>query len=162
MIAGQTCCSSARSLTSDCEPNQSAKKKKRVINANPVPPSQRYPTIPRAIMATKLASTPPSHPSTSSLSSPSASPRSQQEQRRLTWKVDLLLLPLLTLCYGLQFWDKAVLGSATLFGILPALDLQTTSTTGVASLARYSLASSAFYYGYMAVSMLSCIAISEV
>jgi hypothetical protein len=56
-------------------------------------------------------------------------------------RIDLLVLPILTVAYGLQYYDKAVLGSATLFGILKDLDLST---------ARYSQANACFYYGYIA------------
>ncbi|GHJ89426.1 hypothetical protein NliqN6_5828 [Naganishia liquefaciens] len=59
-------------------------------------------------------------------------------------RIDLLILPLLTLAYGLQYYDKAVLGSATLFGILKDLDLTP---------ARYSQANACFYYGYLAGAM---------
>jgi fucose permease len=56
-------------------------------------------------------------------------------------RIDILVLPILTVAYGLQYYDKAVLGSATLFGILKDLDLST---------ARYSQANACFYYGYIA------------
>ncbi|KAI5448756.1 hypothetical protein NCC49_000784 [Naganishia albida] len=56
-------------------------------------------------------------------------------------RIDFLVLPILTVAYGLQYYDKAVLGSATLFGILKDLDL-----TGD----RYSQANACFYYGYIA------------
>lgn len=36
-------------------------------------------------------------------------------ERRLVWKIDLILIPILTITYGLQFYDKAVLGSASVF-----------------------------------------------
>ncbi|KAJ9111253.1 hypothetical protein QFC22_006553 [Naganishia vaughanmartiniae] len=54
-------------------------------------------------------------------------------------RIDFLILPILTIAYGLQYYDKAVLGSATLFGILRDLDLTT---------ARYSQANAFFYYAY--------------
>lgn len=66
-------------------------------------------------------------------------------------QTDLLLLPLLTFAFGLQFYDKAVLGSASIFGILDALHLQTINpVTGAKDLSRYSLATACFYYGYIA------------
>lgn len=40
------------------------------------------------------------------------------EERRVVRKVDLILLPILMLTLGLQYYDKAVLGSAAVFGIL--------------------------------------------
>ncbi|KAJ9119271.1 hypothetical protein QFC24_005742 [Naganishia onofrii] len=54
-------------------------------------------------------------------------------------RIDFLILPILTIAYGLQYYDKAVLGSATLFGILTDLHLTT---------ARYSQATAFFYYAY--------------
>ncbi|KAJ9107150.1 hypothetical protein QFC19_002810 [Naganishia cerealis] len=54
-------------------------------------------------------------------------------------RIDFLILPILTIAYGLQYYDKAVLGSATLFGILTDLDL---------TAARYSQANAFFYYSY--------------
>ncbi len=44
-------------------------------------------------------------------------------ERRLLWKIDLLLMPLMTIAYGLQFYDKAILASASIFGILKDLEL---------------------------------------
>ena len=38
-------------------------------------------------------------------------------ERRVLRKVDLLLMPILTITLGLQYYDKAVLGNASLFGI---------------------------------------------
>ncbi|KAK0448770.1 major facilitator superfamily domain-containing protein [Armillaria borealis] len=42
-------------------------------------------------------------------------------ERKLVWKIDLILMPVLTVAYGLQFYDKAVLGSASVFGIIEDL-----------------------------------------
>lgn len=42
-------------------------------------------------------------------------------ERRLIWKLDFLLMPLLTVTLGLQYYDKAALGSAVAFGILKDL-----------------------------------------
>lgn len=64
--------------------------------------------------------------------------------RRLLWKQDLLLMPLLTVTLGLQYYDKAALGSAAAFGILTDLALQHNGTT-----ARYATATACFYYGYI-------------
>lgn len=57
-------------------------------------------------------------------------------------------MPILTVTLGLQYYDKAVLGNAAVFGILTSLDLQT-KVNGVVSTARYSTATAAFYYGYI-------------
>lgn len=68
----------------------------------------------------------------------------ERAQRRLLWKQDLLLMPLLTVTLGLQYYDKAALGSAAAFGILKDLQLQHNGTT-----ARYATATACFYYGYI-------------
>ncbi|CAO1638452.1 unnamed protein product [Sympodiomycopsis kandeliae] len=74
----------------------------------------------------------------------------KRSRRGALLQTDLLLLPLLTLAFGMQFYDKAVLGAASIFGILPALDLQTIDpVTGAKDLSRYSLATACFYYGYI-------------
>ncbi|KAJ7288245.1 MFS general substrate transporter [Mycena rebaudengoi] len=49
-------------------------------------------------------------------------------------------MPLLLVSYGLQYYDKAVFGSAAIFGMLEDLMIDTT---------RYATASSAFYWGYI-------------
>ncbi|CEH12259.1 Permease of the major facilitator superfamily [Ceraceosorus bombacis] len=64
----------------------------------------------------------------------------QGTPRALLLRVDLLLVLLLFVAYGLQFWDKAVLGSATLFNLIPSLGLGGT---------KYGTSSGAFYWGYL-------------
>lgn len=59
---------------------------------------------------------------------------------RLCFRADIVLMPLLTIAFGLQYLDKATLGSATLFGILKDLNLTTP---------RYAQANAFFYYGYL-------------
>jgi hypothetical protein len=71
----------------------------------------------------------------------SSAPAAPSLTRGLRVQRDLLLMPLLILGYGMQFWDKAVLGSAALFQIIPDLGLQGK---------RFSTASSIFYLGYLA------------
>lgn len=67
-----------------------------------------------------------------------------KQRRKVLRQVDLLLLPLLTFCYGLQFYDKAVLGAASIFGILDDLSLaQVSPVTGARDLSRYSNANAA-------------------
>ncbi|QRW14604.1 major facilitator superfamily transporter [Ceratobasidium sp. AG-Ba] len=71
-------------------------------------------------------------------------------ERRLLWKIDLLLMPLLTISYGLQYYDKAIFSSASVFGLLQDMDLITTSgNPPVASTTRFSTATAAFYWGFM-------------
>ncbi|KAJ1017756.1 hypothetical protein NDA16_005075 [Ustilago loliicola] len=76
-------------------------------------------------------------------------------ERRLLWKIDLLLMPLMTVAYGLQFYDKAILGSASIFGILKDLELSVVhpGQPPKASLERYSTATSAFYWGYLVAAL---------
>ncbi|KAJ1021355.1 hypothetical protein NDA18_005593 [Ustilago nuda] len=76
-------------------------------------------------------------------------------ERRLLWKTDLLLMPLMTFAYGLQFYDKAILGSASIFGILTDLDLSVVDPgpPRKTSLQRYSTATSAFYWGYLVAAL---------
>ncbi|TIC27804.1 MFS general substrate transporter [Wallemia mellicola] len=61
-------------------------------------------------------------------------------ERRLLWKIDLTLMPLLFVSYGLQFFDKAAFGNAAVFGLLEDMDLTSE---------RYSNATSVFYWGYI-------------
>lgn len=63
------------------------------------------------------------------------------ETKWLLLRTDLLLMPLMTFAYGMQYYDKAILATATLYGILD--DLKLTSE-------RYSTASACFYYGFLA------------
>lgn len=76
-------------------------------------------------------------------------PLSTGEQRRAVRKLNWLLLPCLCITYGIQFYDKAVLGSASVFGIIEDLNLSTTNAQGQVSTLRYSTATAAFYYGYL-------------
>lgn len=46
-------------------------------------------------------------------------------QEKALWKLDLLILPILTITYGIAFYDKAALGSASVFGIIEDLNLST-------------------------------------
>lgn len=68
------------------------------------------------------------------------------------------VMPILTISYGLQYYDKAVLGSASIFGIIKDLGLSTSTTSAsgvvVTSTIRYSTANAAFYWGYIVVSSL--------
>ncbi|GJE90152.1 hypothetical protein PsYK624_062770 [Phanerochaete sordida] len=71
-------------------------------------------------------------------------------ERRVLWKVDLLLMPILTFSYGLQFYDKFVFSSAAVFGMLNDLHLTTpVPGTNLVSTQRYSTATAAFYWGYI-------------
>ncbi|KAI0684268.1 MFS general substrate transporter [Cytidiella melzeri] len=72
-------------------------------------------------------------------------------ERRLVWKVDLILMPIMTLTYGIQFHDKLVFNSASVFGMIQDLGLETpVPGTNTFSTRRYSTAAAAFYWGYLA------------
>jgi hypothetical protein len=58
---------------------------------------------------------------------PSLAAPTRKGERRLLWKIDLLLMPLMIVSLGLQYYDKAALGSAAAFGILG--DLVSSETT---------------------------------
>lgn len=70
---------------------------------------------------------------------------SSAEEKRVLRKVDLILLPILTISYGLQFYDKAVLGSASVYGIIADLGLSRV-VNGRTVTTRYSTATAAFYW----------------
>ncbi|GAA5856058.1 hypothetical protein JCM8547_002960 [Rhodosporidiobolus lusitaniae] len=76
------------------------------------------------------------------------------EERRVVRKLDLILMPILLVSFGVQYWDKAVMGSSAVFGLIKDLHLSTSHVdpeTGktVTSTLRYSTASSSFYWGYI-------------
>ncbi|CAE6435609.1 hypothetical protein ACGC1H_004646 [Rhizoctonia solani] len=76
-----------------------------------------------------------------------------EAERRLLRKIDLLLMPLLTISYGLQYYDKAIFSSASVFGLLQDMDLIVTSgNPPVSSTTRFSTATAAFYWGFLAAS----------
>lgn len=60
--------------------------------------------------------------------------------KKLRWKLDLRLLPLLCLTYALQSIDKTTLGYAAVFGLEDDLHLQGT---------EYSWLGAIFYLGYL-------------
>lgn len=64
-----------------------------------------------------------------------------KEERQVRRKIDRRLLPILVICYGLQYYDKAMISQAALFGLRTDLEL----TVGN----RFSFASSIFYLGFI-------------
>ncbi|KAJ5227639.1 uncharacterized protein N7469_007645 [Penicillium citrinum] len=62
-------------------------------------------------------------------------------ERKVLWKLDLYLIPLMGFCYMLQYMDKLALSQATLFNLAEDLDLQGT---------QYNWSSAVFYFGYFA------------
>ncbi|OQO10871.1 hypothetical protein B0A48_04172 [Cryoendolithus antarcticus] len=64
-----------------------------------------------------------------------------EEEKKLTKKIDRRLLSILCVTYGLQYYDKAMLSQAALFGLRTDLAL----TVGL----RYSLSAAIFYPGFI-------------
>ncbi|KAF8610077.1 MFS general substrate transporter [Ceratobasidium sp. AG-I] len=59
-------------------------------------------------------------------------------------------MPLMTISYGLQYYDKAIFSSASVFGLLQDMDLIVTSgNPPVSSTVRFSTATAAFYWGFL-------------
>lgn len=69
-------------------------------------------------------------------------------ERRVKRKTDLWLLIGMFTGYGIVYYDKAILGSAVLFGMSTDLKLSVT-TNGVTDTSRLSWASSIFYFGML-------------
>ncbi|KIW95440.1 uncharacterized protein Z519_04024 [Cladophialophora bantiana CBS 173.52] len=63
------------------------------------------------------------------------------EEKRLVRKIDWKLLPLLCLTYGLQYYDKAMLSQAAIFGLRDDLDLSVGN--------RYTFSSAILYMGFL-------------
>ncbi|KAJ5209300.1 hypothetical protein N7449_003679 [Penicillium cf. viridicatum] len=64
-----------------------------------------------------------------------------KDERKVLWKLDLILVPLMGVAYFLQFLDKLALSQATLFNLREDLNLKGS---------EYSWASAIFYFGYFA------------
>lgn len=65
----------------------------------------------------------------------------QEEEKALVHRLDRTLISLLVITYGLQYYDKAMLSQAALFGLREDLGLNTGN--------RYSFSSSIFYLGFI-------------
>ncbi|KAI4246301.1 MAG: hypothetical protein L6R40_001969 [Gallowayella cf. fulva] len=74
-------------------------------------------------------------------------------ERRVVRKIDLFLIPFMWIGYGLVYYDKAILGSAVLFGMTKDLHLSVvdrSTTPPTTSTQRLSWATSMFYFGMLA------------
>ncbi|KAK5940524.1 hypothetical protein PMZ80_006940 [Knufia obscura] len=75
-------------------------------------------------------------------------------ERRLVRKTDFILIPLMFVGYSLVYYDKAILGGATVFGMRTDLALSVvvdpTTTPPKVSTQRLSWATSLFYFGMLA------------
>ncbi|KIW10807.1 hypothetical protein PV08_10106 [Exophiala spinifera] len=65
----------------------------------------------------------------------------QHEEKLVRRKIDFRLLPVLCATYGLQYYDKAMLSQAALFGLREDLGLEAGS--------KYSFCASIFYLGFI-------------
>ncbi|KAL4805381.1 major facilitator superfamily domain-containing protein [Aspergillus unguis] len=66
----------------------------------------------------------------------------EETNKRLLRKIDLRLMPVMCFTYALQYYDKALLSQAAIFGLRDDLGI----TDGL----KYSWVSLIFYFGYMA------------
>ncbi|KAH8680726.1 putative MFS transporter [Xylariales sp. PMI_506] len=73
-----------------------------------------------------------------------ARPIDPEVERRVLRKIDLFLMPAMVIGYGLVYYDKAILGSAALFGMTTDLQLSVGTDTS-----RLSWATSIFYFGQL-------------
>ncbi|RMD42625.1 hypothetical protein DV735_g2496, partial [Chaetothyriales sp. CBS 134920] len=75
-------------------------------------------------------------------------------EKRIVRKIDLLLIPTMWIGYGLVYYDKAILGGASVFGMTKDLALRVivdpSTDPPKASTERLSWASSLFYFGMLA------------
>ncbi|KAK4990528.1 hypothetical protein LTR66_006781 [Elasticomyces elasticus] len=74
-------------------------------------------------------------------------------EARVLRKIDLFLIPAMIVGYGLVYYDKAILGSATLLGLSKDLNLIVTDTStrpATTNTSRLSWATSIFYFGMLA------------
>ncbi|KAF1998347.1 MFS general substrate transporter [Amniculicola lignicola CBS 123094] len=74
-------------------------------------------------------------------------------EKRALRKIDLFLIPAMVVGYGLVYYDKAILGSAVLFGMTKDLHLSvvnTSTTPPTTNTTRLSWATSMFYFGMLA------------
>ncbi|KAK7188245.1 allantoate transport protein [Paraphaeosphaeria sporulosa] len=73
-------------------------------------------------------------------------------EKRVLRKIDLFLIPAMIVGYGLVYYDKAILGSAVLFGMTKDLSLSVVhhTTPPTTDTKRLSWATSLFYFGMLA------------
>ncbi|GKT43555.1 putative transporter [Colletotrichum spaethianum] len=69
---------------------------------------------------------------------------------RAVRKIDWFLIPAMIVGYGLVYYDKAILGSAVLFGMTTDLRLSVPLPSGGVDTSRLSWATSLFYFGMLA------------
>ncbi|KAA8647848.1 uncharacterized protein ATNIH1004_006550 [Aspergillus tanneri] len=65
---------------------------------------------------------------------------SEKEASQVRWKIDLIIVPMMTISYILSFVDKGILSTAAVYGMRADLNLKGQ---------QYSWTSSIFYFGYL-------------
>lgn len=75
---------------------------------------------------------------------------SHHSTARVVRKIDMFFMPTMMLGYGLIYYDKAILGSAVLFGMNKDLSLAVITSNGKTDTSRLSWATSMFYFGMLA------------
>ncbi|KAI1293219.1 putative MFS transporter [Xylaria venustula] len=79
-----------------------------------------------------------------------ARPIAPDAERRVLRKIDTFLMPAMMIGYGLVYYDKAILGSAALFGMTTDLKLAVVDpVTHKTDTSRLSWATSIFYFGQL-------------
>ncbi|KAG0653832.1 Allantoate permease [Monosporozyma unispora] len=63
-----------------------------------------------------------------------------EQDRKLVWKIDICMFPLMCLIYAVQFMDKVATGSAAIMGLRTDLKMHGD---------QYSWVGSSFYFGYL-------------
>ena len=72
---------------------------------------------------------------------------SRAEEKSYLRRIDLVLMPLMFITFGLQYMDKSLLSAAAQSGIIQDLHLYTIDSQGL-NLMRYSYCTMIFYWGY--------------
>ena len=72
---------------------------------------------------------------------------SRAEEKSYLRRIDLVLMPLMFITFGLQYMDKSLLSAAAQSGIIQDLHLYTVDSQGL-NLMRYSYCTMIFYWGY--------------
>ncbi|KAI0864846.1 putative MFS transporter [Xylaria cubensis] len=89
-------------------------------------------------------------PAAGEVNGPETRPIASEVERRVLRKIDTFLMPAMVIGYGLVYYDKAILGSAALFGMTSDLQLAVTNAaTGKTDTSRLSWATSIFYFGQL-------------
>lgn len=75
-----------------------------------------------------------------------------EDDRQCLRRVDMVMMPLMFLSFGLQYMDKACLTGAALFGIIEDLnlfDIVEINNKPALSLQKYTYCSLIFFWGYL-------------